>query len=271
MKTPRVFALSYHDVVRKDGAPSGVTGVGRGHYALTWERFSEHLDAIAQAVTAPASILPEGAEAARALRDWCLTFDDGGASALEVGEELRRREWRAYFFITTGLVGRSGFLDHDAIRELDRMNHVVGSHSVTHPERMSSLPTDKLLAEWQASVADLSELLGRVVRTGSVPGGDYSRRVAALAARAGITTLFTSEPDTAPRWVEGCLVVGRYPIRRGTSARDAARAATGHPAPWLSHYVGWNLRKAAKAHGGTYYERMRRRVLQARYGAPARR
>jgi peptidoglycan/xylan/chitin deacetylase (PgdA/CDA1 family) len=271
VKTPRIFALSYHDVVRRDAGPSGVTGVGRGHYAVAWERFSEHLDAIARAVSAPPSVDLDGAVAGRALHAWCLTFDDGGASALEVGEELRRRDWRAYFFITTGLVGRSGFLGEDAIRELDRMNHVVGSHSVRHPDRMSSLPTDKLLAEWQESVASLSELLRHDVRAGSVPGGDYSRRVAALAARAGITTLFTSEPDTAPRWVEGCLVLGRYPIRRRTTARAAARAATGHPAPWLVHYAGWTFRKAAKAHSGTYYDRMRRRVLEARYGAPARR
>jgi peptidoglycan/xylan/chitin deacetylase (PgdA/CDA1 family) len=271
VKTPRIFALAYHDVVRKDGGPSGVTGVGRGHYALTWERFSEHLEAIEQVVGTPPAVLHEGTEEGRARHAWCLTFDDGGASALEVGEELARRGWRAYFFITTGLIGRSGFLGEQAIRELDRMGHVVGSHSVTHPERMSSLPTERLLAEWQESVAALSELLGREVRTGSVPGGSYSRRVALLGAGAGITTLFTSEAVTAPRWVDHCLVVGRYPVRHGTTARDAARAAAGHPAPWLAHYLGWNLRKAAKAYGGRYYDRARRRLLEARYGSPVRR
>jgi peptidoglycan/xylan/chitin deacetylase (PgdA/CDA1 family) len=271
VKKPRIYALTYHDVARTDRGPSGITGVGRGHYELTWERFSEHLDAIAQIVRTPPAILHERTEDGGGDRAWCLTFDDGGASALEVGEELGRRGWRAYFFVTTGLIGRSGFLGEEAIRELDRMGHVVGSHSVTHPDRMSSLPTERLLAEWQESVAALSELLGREIRTGSVPGGGYSRRVALLAAGAGITTLFTSEPTTAPRRVDHCLVVGRYPVRQGTSARDAARAAAGHPAPWLVHYLGWNLRKAAKAHGGRYYDRARRRLLKARYGSPARR
>lgn len=271
MTPSRIYALAYHDVARRDGRPSGVTGVGRGHYALTWERFSAHLVAIEQVVRAPPAVLDEPADEERSDRAWCLTFDDGGASAVEVAEELHRRGWRAYFFVTTDLIGRAGFVDHDSIRELDRMGHVVGSHSVTHPNRMSSLPADRLLAEWQESVARLSELLGRDVRIASVPGGDYTRRVAAFAARAGITTLFTSEPETTPRRVDGCLVVGRYLVRHGTGASDAARVAAGHRIPWLVQYVGWNLRKAAKAHGGTSYDRMRRRLLEARYGSPARR
>ncbi len=245
--------------------------MGRGHFEVTWDTFLEHLERIERVTARPPAILHERTEASRGQDAWCLTFDDGGSSALAVAEELRRRGWRAYFFVTTGLIGHPGFVGEEAIRELDRMGHVVGSHSVTHPERMSSLPVERILQEWEESVATLSELIGRDVRTGSVPGGSYSRRVAALAARAGIKTLFTSEAATAPRRVDDCLVVGRYPVRRGTSARDAARAAIGHPAPWIVHYVGWNLRKAAKAHSGTYYERMRRRFLQARYGAPARR
>jgi peptidoglycan/xylan/chitin deacetylase (PgdA/CDA1 family) len=261
MTEARIYALAYHDV----GGSSGVAGVGRGHFVLTWDTFLEHLARIENVVGAPPAILHEPAEASRGHHAWCLTFDDGGASALAVAEELRRRGWRAYFFVTTGLIGHAGFVGEEAIRELDRMGHVVGSHSVTHPERMSSLPTDKLLDEWQESVATLSELVGRDICTGSVPGGTYRRRVAVLAARAGITTLFTSEPVTAPRWVDGCLVVGRYPVRRATSASEAARAATGHPAPWVVQYLGWNVRKATKALTGKYYYRARRRLLSARY------
>ena len=258
----RIFALAYHDVAREGGAPSGKTGVGRGHYELPWERFSEHLDTVARVTCASPAIVHEDGGGDR---PWCLTFDDGGASALEVGEELGRRGWRAYFFVTTGLIGRPGFVDQDDIRELDRMGHIIGSHSVTHPERMQCLPTEKLFREWEESIAVLSELVGQEVRTGSVPGGSYSRRVAEVAARAGITTLFTSEPVTAPRWVDDCLVVGRYPVRRATGAREAARAAAGHPAPWALHYLGWNLRKAAKQGTGSYYDRVRRGALRIRY------
>lgn len=257
--------------MRTDAGPSGVTGVGRGHFALTWDRFVEHLERIEHVVGMPPAPVHERTRASSERDTWCLTFDDGGASAVAVGEELCRRGWRAYFFITTALIGQVGFVDEDGIRELDGMGHVVGSHSVTHPERMSSLPPGRILEEWTASAATLSDLIRREVSTGSVPGGSYRRNVAVLAARAGITTLFTSEPVRAARWVDDCLVVGRYPVHRGTSASEAARAAMGHPRPWVARYLGWNARKAAKTVGGKYYYRARRRLLNARYSAPARR
>jgi peptidoglycan/xylan/chitin deacetylase (PgdA/CDA1 family) len=269
---PRENTEGLHALVPRRGTEGPrterVTGVGRGRYALAWERFCEHLDAIGEVVGAPPAVLHERTDEERARHAWCLTFDDGGASALEVGEELRRRGWRAYFFVTTGLIGRSGFVSEDAIRELDRMGHVVGSHSVTHANRMSSLPADRIFEEWNDSVAVLSELLGREVCTGSIPGGSYGRNVAVLAARAGITTLFTSEPVTTPRTVNDCVVIGRYPVLCTTTAAEASRAATGHVSRWLPRYVGWNVRKVGKAAGGTYYDRARRTLLRGWYRSP---
>jgi peptidoglycan/xylan/chitin deacetylase (PgdA/CDA1 family) len=259
----------YHDVVRADRSESGQAGVGPSHYKLTWERFLDHLDRIGDVVGAPPAVLENLPAEGRASSSWSLTFDDGGVSALEVGEELLRRRWRGYFFITTGRIGSIGFVDADAIRALDRMGHVIGSHSVTHPERMSALRPEELLYEWQASVDALSDVLGKQIRTASVPGGYYRRHVAVAAARAGIATLFTSEPVRTARQVGGCLVIGRYAVRYGTSDSDAARAAAGDPAPWLRQYVGWNLRKPVKALAGDHYERIRRARLAARPTPPA--
>jgi hypothetical protein len=250
----------YHDVLKDDGRATGRDGVGPGHYKVTWGTFIEHLDRIREAIGAsPALVVdPPGGVS------WSLTFDDGGASALDVAEELSRREWRAHFFITTGLMGSSGFLDADAVRALDRMGHVIGSHSVTHPTRMAALPRPELVYEWQASVETLSALLGKPVRTASVPGGHYRARVAAAAAEAGIATLFTSEPVRTTRRVGSCLVLGRYAIREHTSAQTAAAAAAGDPATWLRQYVGWTLRKPVKALPGDPYDRVRRALLAAR-------
>ncbi len=259
----------YHDVVAAGGAGTGRIGAGPTHYRVEWERFLEHLDRIGQIVAAPPIVLDELPAERRASPAWLLTFDDGAASALEVGEELLRRRWRAYFFVTSGRIGSTGFLDADAIRALDRMAHEIGSHSVTHPERMSALRPEELLYEWQASVHALSDVLGKQIRTASVPGGYYRRHVAVAAARAGIATLFTSEPVRTARQVGGCLVIGRYAVRYDTSDSDAARAAAGDPAPWLRQYVGWNLRKPVKALAGDHYERIRRARLAARSTPPA--
>ena len=258
----------YHDVVGGGGSASGRAGAPAGHYKLTWERFVEHLDCIEALAGEPPALLDALPPARGESPSWSLTFDDGGVSAIEVSEELARRGWRAYFFITTGRIGTIGFVDRDAIRALDRMGHVIGSHSVTHPARMAALAPDELLYEWQASVETLVEILGKPVRTGSVPGGHYRRGVAVAAARAGIETLFTSEPVRTARTVSGCLVIGRYSIRQDTSARDAAGAAAGHAAPWLRQYVGWNLRKPVKALAGQQYARVRQARLASRSTPP---
>jgi peptidoglycan/xylan/chitin deacetylase (PgdA/CDA1 family) len=254
----------YHDVVGTRRRSSGLAGAGPDRYKLTWESFVDHLDQIEQVVGVAPALVGEAVAGQGGSPTWALTFDDGGASALEVGGELLRRNWRGYFFVTTGLVGRDGFVDEEAILELDRMGHAIGSHSVTHPELMGALPADELQREWEESVAMLSDLLGRAVRTASVPGGFYRRRVALAAARVGITTLFTSEPVRTGRWVDSCLVVGRYSVIQTTTAADAAAVAAGNPAPWLRQYLGWNFRKPLKAVGGERYDRVRRALLARR-------
>jgi hypothetical protein len=97
-----------------------------------------------------------------------------------------------------------------------------------------------------------------------VPGGHYRRRVAAAAARSGVTLLFTSEPRRLVVEVDGCLTVGRYPVTGTTTSVDAAAAAAGDSKRWLLHAVGWTARKTAKRLGGRRYDGLRRRALASR-------
>ena len=53
--------------------------------------------------------------------------------------------------------------------------------------------------------------------------------------------------------VDGCIVVGRYTLRRGTAARVAARLASGARGVRLRQLWFWNLKKVAKAIGGDAY------------------
>jgi peptidoglycan/xylan/chitin deacetylase (PgdA/CDA1 family) len=264
----RTRVLMYHDVIR-DGRAGGFPGPGPARYKLEWSLFVEHMDRIADVVPTAPRVVDDRFREAPDGGWWSLTFDDGGVSALDVGEELVRRGWRAHFFVTTGRIGRPGFLDADGIRELDRMGHVIGSHSATHPGAMASLPAAVLRREWQASVAELSKLLDKGVGTASVPGGHYGRRVAVAAEAAGIEVLFTSEPVRAARGVGGCVVVGRYSVREGLTPRDAARVAAGAAGPWLRQHAAWNLRKPARMIAGHRYERIRRALLEARSRRPA--
>jgi peptidoglycan/xylan/chitin deacetylase (PgdA/CDA1 family) len=260
----RARALTYHGLVAQDGARDGFEGVGAAAYAVSPGRFGEHLERIAAATGHPPASV-DSLTGGKAHADaWMLTFDDGAASALEAAEQLARRSWRGHFFITTDLVGTPGFLGWDGVRELALGGHVIGSHSCSHPDRMAACSWEQLLDEWSRSAAVLAEALGRPVRTASVPGGLYSRSVGRAAAAAGFTTLFTSLPSQRVGSIEGCLLIGRYAIRRDTPADEAAAAAAGRAVPWARQRAAWGLRGAAKRIAGERYEGMRRALLARR-------
>jgi peptidoglycan/xylan/chitin deacetylase (PgdA/CDA1 family) len=258
----KTHALMYHDIVDGDPDQSGFAGAGPARYKLSTERFRAHLDAIGEALSEEPAVVDDLLAGDSGKAVWVLTFDDGGASALAAGEELARRHWRGHFFITTGRIGEPGFLDASEIIELRRMGHIIGSHSASHPSRMSSLPEYALREEWRASVEPLANLLGGEIRSASVPGGYYAERVAQAAAEAGIAALFNSEPVRTSHHVGECLVVGRLSVKTSTSAVAATRIAAGDPWPWLREWVSWNIRKSAKAVSGKGYERLRGRVLR---------
>lgn len=248
----RARALMYHDVVGPDGGDI---------YSVTPDHFREHLDRIAATVGRP----PQRADApAGGATPWMLTFDDGGASGPAAGEELARRSWSGHFFIATDLVGRPGYMDWDEIRALAGMGHVIGSHSCSHPDRMADCSWEQLLDEWSRSAAVLVEELGGPVPTASVPGGLYSKAVGRAAAAAGYTTLFTSLPSQSIGSIDGCTLIGRYAIRRDTTAQQAADAAAGKPLPWMRQRAAWALRGTAKALAGRRYESVRRALLARR-------
>jgi peptidoglycan/xylan/chitin deacetylase (PgdA/CDA1 family) len=255
----------YHDVVQEDSPPSGFPGAAAESYKVGWNAFRHHLDRIGRYLDAPsiASVL-SGNNAASPC--WFLTFDDGGASAVAIGDELARRGWRGHFFVTTGELGEEGFLNEDAVAGLRSLGHVIGSHSVTHPARMSALSVAEALAEWETSVGRLSEIVGGPVDTGSVPGGYYSRKIARAARQSGIEVLFTSEPVRTTRVVEGLVVVGRYAVRRDTTAEEAAAAAVGRRSVWLRQYAAWSIRKPLKRMAGAHYTRARHALHSRRRG-----
>jgi peptidoglycan/xylan/chitin deacetylase (PgdA/CDA1 family) len=257
----KVSSLMYHDVVHGDVETSGFPGPGPARYKLSVEAFLAHLAALdAMLVKAPVSIesvvkrrAPDGS--------WLLTFDDGGASALETAQLLSRRGWVGHFFVVTGQLGQPGFMSHDDVRTLSEMGHVVGSHSASHPARMSGCAPREILEQWRQSIEVLSGLIGAPVTSGSVPGGYYSIEVGRAAAGCGLTALFTSHPVVRVGAVDGCLLLGRYAIRRHTPAAEAAQAARRAHGRWARQRAAWALRGVAKRAGGTSYERLRARLL----------
>jgi peptidoglycan/xylan/chitin deacetylase (PgdA/CDA1 family) len=254
--------LLYHDVVAAaDAETSGFPGSSAAHYKLDPELFRRHLDALAAVVPGPPLLIRGNNDPATG---WCIAFDDGGRTALApTADLLEARGWRGLFFITTDVIGTPPFLSASQIRELHRRGHVIGSHSTSHPPRMSACSDDRIRREWQTSRAVLADILGEAPTTASVPGGFYSRAVARLAAEAGYSVLFNSEPTTGHFHVDNCLIVGRYSVVRTTTPQQAAALVAGGPWPRWRQAIVWNVKKVAKSLAGGWYARFRERRLSS--------
>jgi peptidoglycan/xylan/chitin deacetylase (PgdA/CDA1 family) len=244
--------LMYHDIVATGSEDaSGFPGRDAARYKLSPERFVSHIDAIlAVAATSTAA------------RPLTITFDDGGASATLAADLLEARGLRGWFFITADYIGRPGFVNRRALQDLHARGHIVGSHSCSHPLRIAQCSDGQLLDEWTRSRGELTEMLGDDVTTASVPGGDYSKRVAIAASAAGLTQLFTSEPSYALERVDGVAVRGRFVVRAGTTPATVAAVVAGARWPAARQRVSWNVRKALKRTAGASYLEVRRMLLR---------
>ena len=258
-----ILSLLYHDVVAPGQFASSGFPHGDAHiYKLERSEFELHLQKIDQTPKRAKVALLDRAGHDIGSEVLLFTFDDGGASALLIAALLEEHGWRGHFFITTDYIGKPGFLREDQIRELHVRGHVVGSHSCSHPARISHCSPEQLLREWKESARVLSNILGNRLRVASVPGGYYSRRVAEAAANSGIEVLFNSEPTSRIKHVKGCMVLGRFSIQQGVSPETVARIASGDRSPRLRQCVIWNSKKIAKRLGGSYYISLRKSLLR---------
>lgn len=264
----KLITLIYHDVlVDAQSDDSGFSGEDAASYKLTVAAFDRHLAMIAKhAATSPLRIgaLNDLSEASAGL---ILSFDDGGASGTSrVAARLESRAWPGHFFVTSNFIGQKGFMSATDLRRLHAAGHVVGSHSASHPTRISRLPQAQILAEWNDSCARIADILGSAVHSASVPGGFYSRAVAETARDAGISVLFTSEPTSAVSNVEGIAVVGRFSVTRRTSDKEIVALTEARAAILARHQLLWGAKKIVKRVGGRAWIAVRKRLFELGVG-----
>jgi peptidoglycan/xylan/chitin deacetylase (PgdA/CDA1 family) len=229
-----VAGFGYHDVTDHP-TESGFQREGAVPYKIGTVAFREQLDQLAAGPVQPSVVTD--IDLSKPGRHLLLTFDDGGKSALVIGEELCRRGWRGHFFICTGLIGRPTFLTVDEIRRLRRQGHVVGTHSHTHPNIYRELSWEAMVVEWRRSSDILEQLLGEPCTVGAVPGGEISADVLRSAATAGLRHVFTSEPSIRPHIVGGCWVLGRFCVKASVTAEQVAE---------LAQFRGWGRKLLAR-------------------------
>jgi|SRR5215470_4066789 len=260
----KATVLLFHDVVESGRFDlSGFQSPDANIYKVERMEFDHHLESIGQNASKPPVVVFDAPDV-RA-RDVLITFDDGGVSAATiVAEMLESRGWRGHFLVTTDFIGKSGFLEPSQICDLSSRGHVIGSHTCSHPTRMAACSTKQLDREWRESLARLQDIMGSPVEVASVPGGYYAEHVAKTAAAAGIRHLFTSEPVTSVRKVDGCLVYGRFSIQQGVRPQWIGSVVRGDLWPRVRSVAFWNAKKVLKKAGGTAWLEARRRIIAAR-------
>ncbi len=250
----QTVALIYHDVVASDERDSiGMPGPVAARYKLEPEAFRAHLEAVAATGVPVVRIEDERVGPGAA-----FTFDDGGSSSLLIAELLEEHGWRGHFFVTTGFVGRRGFLAEDGVRELAARGHVVGSHSATHPQYMGRLSRGELDREWGDSRAELERILGSPPAVAAIPGGYFSRTVAESAAAAGYRLLMTSDPSARVRSVGGVACLGRFTVWASTPPRTAAAYVGGSRRAQSRLWAEWKLKQLAKRATPSAYRALQR-------------
>ena len=265
----KVTSLCYHDVIAGSAfSASGFPGAESASYKLDTAAFSAHLEAIQDEVLEhrsarrPGNVLELLDGGAGRQQGCLLTFDGGGVSAITtIAPMLEDLGWRGHFFLTTDYIDSPGFLTRDQIRELRRRGHVIGSHSCSRFGRMSSLSVERLVMEWGISKEILSGLIGEEVTTAAVTFGYYSPRVAEAATLVGLKALFTLEPRATVESRGGCLLFGRYLMKRYAPAQLAGRLAVGCPYSCARQWVCWNAEKLAKSGLGDAYPKVRRACI----------
>lgn len=254
-----MMTLLYHDVYRIRPAESGFQDTSARGYKLSEQQFADHLSAISAATDEAPVLIGESSSLARHKSPFGITVDDGGISYHSiVANALENLGWRGYCFVTTGQIGERGFLEKGHIRDLYERGHVIGTHTVSHPDRFSDCDWPVLLSEWRSSKACLEDVIGGEVTMGSVPGGDCSPRVINAALDAGLNVLFTAEPEARIRRVADMLVVGRFVIRKSMPATAVGRLVRRRSIPMMQAWLDWKGKKILNRALGPNYRGLSR-------------
>lgn len=259
----KAISLVYHDVVERGALDaSGYKGAGPNHYKLDREEFQNHLNEIKSYALVSPSLVTNATSSASDLRLY-LTFDDGGVSAYShIAGMLEDFGWRGHFFLVTDLLGKHGFLSAEQVRDLSEKGHVIGSHSHTHPKRLSKLPYKDILNEWKKSVNILSDITGKAVISAGIPGGFFSRQVGEAAITLGISELFISNPGMDVQPFQDGRVYERLCLFRGSPPEKVRRYVQADRGLILREKVFWQAKGMLKKAMGDPYLRVREFVLK---------
>ena len=134
-------------------------------------------------------------------RQIIITFDDGYASCCEHGMPvLAAFACKAIQFLVTGRIGKTNdwdetgepIVDQSQVRDWLAAGHLIGSHSITHPD-LTRLRERDAREEIIASRKWLEDTFGVAVSHFSYPFGACDERIVGIVKESGYLTAVTTE------------------------------------------------------------------------------
>jgi len=192
-----------------------------------------------------------------------ITFDDGSETdLLYAAPLLREMKFGGTFYITTGFLGKTGYLSPSQLRELSSLGFEIGCHSMTHPY-LTDLNDADLHREVPEAKLQLEQILGAPVEHFSCPGGRYDYRVAELARNAGYQTVATSRIQSNSATSDR-FELGRVAVLRSTSLAEFEQICQGRNL-WKKNLQVQLRAAASKLLGNSMYDRLRASLLRDRF------
>ena len=258
----RVVALTFHDVVADHTGDPPQSDEFYRIRASELETLLSQLRRLGyQTVSSRAFRAWQQGGATLPERTVVLTFDDGHASHFELAAPLLvRYRFAGTFFVTTGYVGKSGYMTWGELRKLVFLGMEIGSHGASH-RPLTQLSHAELLEEMTSSKQVLAERLGVPIQAMAAPGGHWSRAVADASKQAGyeavwVSTIGTNGKETNP------LALRRVVVRQPFSAdRLVAMVEGWQPAFWWAANQQLLIRFLKRVLGVYWYEQLKRRLV----------
>ncbi len=255
MKSEGVISLMYHDISRKDtNSLNSASNDLETKYVLSFEKFEHQIKELSL-LTNPKHIVNDALDFSENEKDnpVLITFDDGKSSNIDAAAILESYGFRGYFFIIASRVGKMGYMSKEEILSLWQRGHIIGTHSLTHPPKISELEYKDILHEWQESTHILSSIIGDKIRAAAVPGGFCSKYVIQAAEECGISILFNSEPVTLIDRYKNISILGRYNINSSDKDNSVLNLVRSKGFEKQKRFLSWNLKKLIKKVLGKYF------------------
>ena len=200
-------------------------------YAISVSEFTQQLDEMENAnisILDPAKFLKKKS-LNNINKGVILTFDDGHNSFYNHAYKiLKKRGYRAIFFITTDLIEqREDFCSWDNLSTMAKEGFLIQAHGKTH-HFLPDLDDASLKLEYQIPKEILEQHTGQKVFSMSFPGGRYNQREIAVGMKLGYEFFFTSSVGIITDYsLKKNITINRVPIRFGMKINTFLKLAQG--------------------------------------------